>query len=81
MLLLNVFSLLLMVFHPGLILCGSLDFEEDIGTFPLTMRAVPFLTTTEPFLEVSVDCTLTPHRPGLLSASGPLHMLVPLPAA
>ena len=34
MLLLNVFSLLLMVFHPGLIL-GSLDFEEDIRYIPL----------------------------------------------
>lgn len=81
LLLLNVFSFLLMVFHPGWIFCGSLDFEEDIGTFLLAMTAVPFLTSTEPFMEVSVDYILIPHRPGLLSASGPLHMLVPLPGA
>lgn len=62
-----------MVFHPGWIFCGSLDFEEDIGTFLLAMTAVLLLTSTEPFMEVSVvDYILIPHRPGLLSASGPL---------
>ena len=75
LLLLDVFSLLLMAFHPGWILCGSLDFKEDIGTFPLTMTTVPFLRTVEPFMEVSVDYALTPPRPGLLSASGLLHLL------
>lgn len=71
-----------MVFHPGWIFCGSLDFEEDIGTFLLAMTAVLLSHKHRTFH--GGFCRLytnTSQAWAPFSASGPLHMLVPLPGA